>query len=487
LYTRRSFTVTDIYVSPAHGASSTSIMHWIIAHRWIPAVAGVLLLCAPDRGSAQTPPPSPLTLDEAVLHAVGNYPAIAAAAARVAAQEAGVALARTVYLPRADYGFQLNRATRNNVAGLLLPGTPVPAISGPVSEATSSSTIWGSASALLLSWEAFDFGVRGATVDLAQAQLARAQAAAQQTQLDVAIRTADAFLRLAVAEETLRAARANLQRQEVFANTVAVLVKTALRPGADESRAQAELALARIQIIQAEQAEAIARADLAQWLGVTSDAVQIAVDALLERMPQALSTTSATAHPLAAGQRAAVNTSRAARQMVDRAYVPRISLHTALSVRGSGALASGATAGGADGLTFDTPNWAAGVTATLPLFDWFTLRRRSHLEAENERAERAAYDRVLRELTTQTDQARAEMEGARRVAENTPIQLDAARILERQSRARYDAGLATIVEVADAQRLLLQSEVGNAVARLGVWRALVTAAAAQGDAAVLLR
>jgi outer membrane protein TolC len=73
------------------------------------------------------------------------------------------------------------------------------------------------------------------------------------------------------------------------------------------------------------------------------------------------------------------------------------------------------------------------------------------------------------------------------VAENTPIQLSAARVLEQQSRARYDAGLATIIEVADSQRLLLQSEVGDAVARLGVWRALVTDAAATGDLSELLK
>jgi outer membrane protein TolC len=79
------------------------------------------------------------------------------------------------------------------------------------------------------------------------------------------------------------------------------------------------------------------------------------------------------------------------------------------------------------------------------------------------------------------------MDGARRVAENTPVQLQAARVLEQQSRARYDAGLATIVEVADSQRLLLQAEVGDAVARLGVWRAMLADAAAKGDLSELLK
>ncbi len=98
-----------------------------------------LLLCAP---AAFAPTPlAPLTFQEAIQRANDTYPAIQASAARVSADEAGGDLARTAYLPRLDYGLQVNRATRNNVAGLLLPGTPLPSISGPVSESTSSSTM----------------------------------------------------------------------------------------------------------------------------------------------------------------------------------------------------------------------------------------------------------------------------------------------------------------------------------------------------------
>ena len=156
---------------------------------------------------AQSPRPSfPLTLAQAVQYATEHYPAIRASTARVSAQESGVDLAHTSYLPRLDSSVQINRATRNNVAGLLLPGTTIPAISGPVSDGSSSSTIWGSAAGLLLSWEAFDFGLRGASMDLARTLVTRANAETEFTRLDVGVKTADAFLRLAAAQETVRAA-----------------------------------------------------------------------------------------------------------------------------------------------------------------------------------------------------------------------------------------------------------------------------------------
>ena len=77
--------------------------------------------------------------------------------------------------------------------------------------------------------------------------------------------------------------------------------------------------------------------------------------------------------------------------------------------------------------------------------------------------------------------ARAMLRGARRIAANTPIQLDAARATEQQATARYKAGLGTIVEVAEAQRLLTQTEMDDALARLSVWRALLALSVAQGD------
>jgi outer membrane protein len=439
--------------------------------------------------AAQQPRPSfPVTFQQAIQYAIDNYPAIRASMARVSAQESGVDLARTSYLPRLDTSFQINRATRNNVAGLLLPGASIPSISGPVSDITSSSSIWGSAGGLLLSWEAFDFGQRGASVDLARALVTRATANAELTRLDVGVRTADAFLRLAAAQETVRAARAHVERQEIFANSVAVLVKNQLRAGADDSRAQAELALARIQLIQAEQGEHVSRANLAQWLGVVPHEVQIAGAPLVATPPAPPPAMPAvTTHPLAESQMATVESSRATQNLLGHSYFPRVNFQTAYSLRGTGVTATGALLGGAEGLDFATPNWAVGVAATFPIFDWFSLRDRTRIEAHNERAERASYDRVIQELSSQAEQARAEMDGARRVAETTPIQLASARVLEQQSRARYDAGLATIIEVADAQRLLLQAEVGDAVARLGVWRALVADAAAKGDISELLK
>src|SRR5205085_3936823 len=117
-------------------------------------------------GQAQEAPPSSLTLAQAVELALKNYPAIRAARAQAQSAEAGVELARTGYLPRADLLWQENRATRNNVFGLLLPQSTIPSISGPVLGDATLNSAWGSVGGLLFSWEPLDFGLRKANVDL---------------------------------------------------------------------------------------------------------------------------------------------------------------------------------------------------------------------------------------------------------------------------------------------------------------------------------
>src|SRR5207302_6991437 len=111
-----------------------------------------------------------------------------------------------------------------------------------------------------------------------------------------------------------------------------------------------------------------------------------------------------------------------------------------------------------------------------------SIRARREIESYNERAEAARYDQVIQDITGQIEKATATLAGARRIAQNTPVQLQAARDTEQQASARYKAGLGNIVEVAEAQRILTQAEIDDALAKLGGWRALLGVSTASWDA-----
>ncbi|MGE5360940.1 MAG: TolC family protein, partial [Bacteroidales bacterium] len=217
-------------------------------------------------GAPAPPPPSPLTLNDAIARALAVYPAVHVASNQVSAADANVAVSRVPYWPRLDLLWQENRATRDNVFGMLLPQAVVPPISGPVQAGSFSDSAWGSAAGMLFSWEPLDFGLRAANVAVATSEVDRTKANVALTRLQVTGATADAFLGLAAAEQALAAANANVRRFDVLTTSVRTLVANELRPGADASRADAELAAARIQAIQAEQRVDVARAALAELL-----------------------------------------------------------------------------------------------------------------------------------------------------------------------------------------------------------------------------
>ena len=127
------------------------------------------------------------------------------------------------------------------------------------------------------------------------------------------------------------------------------------------------------------------------------------------------------------------------------------------------------------------PNWAAGLSVTFPAFDLFTVNAQKRVELQNELAETARYDQTIQALKGQYARAQALVDGAVRIAQETPSQLKAAQEAERLTVERYKYGLATVTEVADAQRLLAQAEIDDRVARLNVWRTLLFAAKIQGD------
>jgi outer membrane protein TolC len=441
------------------------------------------------RAGAQTPgrqtqaPPQVLTLDQAMQYALDHYPTVRAALEQVTASTAGVSVARSSYLPRLDALWQSNRATANNIFGQMLPQSVVPSLTGPVLESATTQSVWGSTTGALFSWEPVDFGLRSASVAGAEAALTRARADETLTRLGVQTAVGTAFLGVLAAQRAVTTAQTDADRRDVLRRTVRTLVDNQLRPGAEASRADAEWAAAQTRLIQAQERLTLAQAMLRRMLGLTIGGVAIDGDALLRRMPAGdVAAATASPHPLAQVHEAAVAQARTGEAVLARTDLPRIFLQASVFARGSGANPNGSLDGSIDGLGLDRANWAAGVQVIFPnLFDFSSLRARKAAASASTRAETALYDEALLTVTNEQQSAAALLQAARAVAANTPVQLAAAQQSESQARARYDAGLASIIEVADAQSLLAQAEVQDQLARVDVWRALLAAAVAQGD------
>jgi outer membrane protein len=420
------------------------------------------------------------TIDRIVREAA-DYPSVRAGREQVNAAAAAVRLAQTAYLPRLDALAQANRATRNNVFGMLLPQSVIPPISGPPLMSNSLTSVWGSTVGMLVTWEPFDFGLRKAQVDRATAGRQQAEAVQKRTELDLRAEAAAAFMTLLAAEQTARGFEAAVARSKTVFEMVDALVRADLRPGADASRARAEVAMAETQLIQAQKAVATATAAVRQYVNGGDAPMRISAGPMIELLPQTALAGSGAVHPRIAEQQTAIGEAEASKRVLDKSWYPRFLIQGAAYARGTGAMPDGTTLGGVNGLGPNIHNWGAGFTVTFPLLEQPSLKSRIEGQEARIRSESARLEAVKRELTTEVQRAQAENDAGRRIAALMPVQLEAATSSLNQITSRYKAGLGTLDEVAEAQRLVAQAEIETALAKLSVWRALLQMAYAQGD------
>ena len=435
--------------------------------------------------NASTPAASGISLLTVVQDAERDYPLIHVTEAELNASVANIRLSRTAYLPRVDGIAQFNRATRNNIFGALLPQSTLPSMSGPVIGTNNGGSVWGSATGLLINWQPFDFGQRHANVQSAIAAKDRADATARRTQLEVSTAAADAYLTVLVAMRAKTAAQAAVDNWETLRVSVHALTSAQLRPGADESRIEAEKAAAKTQLALADEAVEMSKATLAKFLLKPEVAgPELASTHLLEELPANIDDGlpfQPSANPIMAEQKASVAQSAAQLHATERSWVPQFNLEGAGYARGTGAETNGQRLSGANGLAPNVGNYAVGVNVTFPFMDFASIHARSASQASSLKAAEAHEQLAGRELQEQFAQATAVLRASRAIAENSPVALSAAKATLAQANARYKAGLSSIDEVAQAQRLGVQAEIDDTIARLNVWRALLHLQAVRGD------
>jgi outer membrane protein TolC len=420
------------------------------------------------------------TLDQAVADALATHPRLKSAELEETAADARVDEARRAELPSFGVSAQLNRSTGNTIPGAFFPQTGFVPIAGPTRGKTFDGGEWQSGASVWASWDVLAFSRQAAAIDQSLASRSEASAATNARRLDVAYRAADAFVALLEAQEAVRLAQVAVQRAEVLVTVTKTLADQNLRPGADASRAEAELAAARTQLARAEQAREVRRAELATAIGKTELRIEADPGVLVAPVDlgesAGASATPSPSHPDVVQANAAVTRTEEAERVVDAQYLPRVDLVAALWMRGSGLFDSPA-----NGLVPDIPNWAAGAAVTWSILDIPTIRARARAASAVHGAAVARREETVVAIAGQLKSASAVLEGARRVAKQTAPTLAAARTAQEQAVARFRTGLAPVVDVADAQRVLAQAELEDVIARLEVRRALLLVGRASGD------
>ncbi len=426
-----------------------------------------------------------LSLRQAVEAAWARQPRVASAQQTAAAARAQADVAATTLWPVAGLSAQWDRGTDNANLGLGFP-SPLPSISGTVPPADySQRSAWTSAGGVYFSWEVLDFGRRRAGIQAAQRLAQAAALGVELRRLDVGAHAADAYLTVLAAQQQVRVAELDRQRWQRIAATIAALVQQQLRPGADASRAEAELAGARIRLAQAQRDLAAATAVLEESLAWTGPVPQLAA---LPAPPATPAAGTPLPHPQWREQQEAVAAAVLLQKEAARAALPRWYVLGAGYGRGTGVLGAGAFAGGATGLApTGAGNWAVGLGADFSFTRWRAEKAQQRRAAANAAREQARAAAVEIALTAARRRAAADLAAAEQVVVDSPLERQAAATSEAQARVRYRSGLAGVVDLANAEQLLAQAERDDALSQLQLWRARLETAYAQGDLTAFLQ
>jgi outer membrane protein TolC len=186
------------------------------------------------------------------------------------------------------------------------------------------------------------------------------------------------------------------------------------------------------------------------------------------------------AHPLAILKTGEVMRWRAKWDVLDRAYRPHMWLNASVWGRGSNSNVNPIPSVGGGTLP-QVFNYMVGATLSFPLMEYFPLKAQKDMARSNELAARADYDLAMQVLEKKDARARILLDEARKVADETPILVETARVREIKVLKRYSTGLTNMVSLADAEKALAEAEVADALAQIDVWRSILALAYVHGD------
>jgi outer membrane protein len=440
----------------------------------------VSLLVASLAASAHAQPaPRKLSLREAIDYARTHQPSLAAARARVEAAREQARLPRAARdTPRIVAGAEVVVGTNNNTTasygGPL--GFDIPRIGGTPAYTDESWTPY--ASTLVgagLRQEIYDFGRLGAQAEALDDFASAVGENEVIADLDLVLLVEESFYAVNGAHAVQRAAEAAVTRSTAHRDLAKAGVDAKLRPPVDLTRAEADLARFTVDQIRAVGSVTTAEAVLAAAIGAPDAAIDTGADDVVYPAPPPMDELVQQLDQREPSLRAAKDSldgQHALTRSIERELAPDIMLSADITSRAGGATLTGADVSNpaGSGLIPSVPNYDGMVVIAWPLFDR-TVSVRAATSRRVERVRAAELDTERERLRGLATRTYVDLQVAQSAVPALQRARDAAAANEDQVDARFKAGLATAVELADAEALLTDADIQLAIGNFQLSRA----------------
>ena len=392
-----------------------------------------LMLLAPIIGAQEAA--QPLMIDQAVQTALANNLTIRSARQEVSAARARISSAESARFPQVEANVQHTRLTN-------VPDVEIPSLGPGIPPQTFSISAKSNTVASIIARQAIYTGGRvSAQVSRAEAQYDLAVARLGVTEADVALQTREGYYGVLLAQSLVRSAEQSLSAAQAQLKTATDRFEVGTAARFDVLRAQTQVSEAEQTLTESRNQVEISGVALNRVLGLPLD------------KPLALAEPTAAPQP-AQNMAELIETAnqRRGELLVARAQVA--AAESGIRLARADRLPQLGASANYQKPTNDTPalstGWTFMATASLEIFDGGRIRANT-LEAKALTEEaRINLQDTSRAVEQDVRQANLNLQAARQTVETARTRLAQAQEAYEVATVRYEEGVGTAVEVADA-------------------------------------
>ncbi len=412
------------------GVASRRKRRSALSPTWILAFVLLPIAVAPARGPAETK-----SLEDCIALALELHPSLHASAAKLSQALARSRQAATAYLPRIDAVYSANR---RNTSVAARTGTTL---------GTASQTFNFFNTGISFSQLLFDFGQNLSALRAALAESEAAAADLDTQRANVVFQVQQAYFALLASQQLVRVAEEGVRQSRRHLELAQARLEVGLAPPLDVTRQRSQLANNELNLLRAHNNVRLGRETLGNALGLEEeprfDIEDVPLPVLPQFDPELLVQRAYEQRPELASLRAQQRAAQERISFLEKSHLP--------TVQGSGQYEwSGA----------DYPlqsNWNVGAAVTMPLFSGgLVVAQTAEAKARAEELEAEALG-LQRDIALEVRQAllrAGEAQESFRVAERAVEEAQANFTL---AEGRYETGVGSVIELTDAQALLLSA------------------------------
>lgn len=400
------------------------------------------------------------TLAEFVDSAQRHLPVLLQKRSLVDAARAGVTDARHAFLPNSYIGDEVTAGTDNSLPGSYISFGIIPSSSSGVRSSNIYQPALGNIGFFYNQYELYDFGLKRATVQNAQAFANLSQADLDRETYLTKWEVAKLYLDILKGQFQLSVDRENVNRYDTIYKVIQAVTRSGIKPGSDSALAMAELSRTRITYNQTLGQVRQLQQQLSYLTGIPAAGIVIDTSgtggyrAVLSGPDSSL-----TGNPLIDyfDKERALYLQR--EQLIRKSYLPRVLLNGVGWARGSSIdYTDQYKSSTISGLGYQRFNYLAALTVEYDLFN--TVHRKDRALIAHNNALASEYGLQQQQLSLQNVGNKAD-EGIRTASLNLieiPIQVRSAEDAFNQKTAQYKAGIINLVDLTDATFVLYRAE-----------------------------